>query len=176
MFYTWCIIVDHSFIGLLLYNNTISGHFSLKSLGKECFQETFIYRYIYRKVMVKLSHINLEKEGLDKFISPFEGEILTTLWKEGNLTSADLQKNLEKRDLSMHIATVSGLLSRLIDKGYVTREPMESGSKQRFIYSAKQDEKEFAELISHTILENLNNAFGTDFDQFMRSYIEQHSR
>ncbi|TFH46222.1 MAG: hypothetical protein E4G94_02860 [ANME-2 cluster archaeon] len=60
--------------------------------------------------MVKQSHINLEKDGLDKFISPFEGEILTTLWNEGNLTSADIQKSLEKRDPTMHIATVSGLL------------------------------------------------------------------
>ena len=126
--------------------------------------------------MVKFSHINLEKEGLYKFISPFEGEILTTLWKEGNLTSAGIQKGLEKRDLSMHIATVSGLLSRLIDKGYVTREPVELGSKQRYLYSAKQDEKEFAELISHIIFENLNNAFGSDFDEFIRSYIDQHSR
>ncbi len=76
----------------------------------------------------------------------------------------------------MHIATVSGLLSRLIDKGYVTREPVELGSKQRYLYSAKQDEKEFAELISHIIFENLNNAFGSDFDEFIRSYIDQHSR
>lgn len=121
--------------------------------------------------MVKISHINLDKEGLCKFMSPFEEKILKTLWTEGSLTSTQIQQCLIENNKIMRIATVSGLLNRLMDAGYVSREAVNVDSKHRYIYTAKIGEKEIAEMISHNILEHLKEVFGNDFYESIQSFI-----
>lgn len=104
-------------------------------------------------------------------MSPFEAEILQTLWKKGNLTSTQIQKCLESNGKRMHIATVCGLLNRLIDAGYATREVGEVDSKQRYLYSARYDEKETAKVITLSIIDHLEEVFGNDFHRFILSYV-----
>ncbi|MCL7475460.1 MAG: BlaI/MecI/CopY family transcriptional regulator [ANME-2 cluster archaeon] len=122
--------------------------------------------------MVRINHINLEKRGLLKFISPYEAEILQILWEERNLNSTQIQQYLLKNNRALKIATVSGLLARLEEAGYVTRETVKIDSKLRYVYSPIAGEKDMAELISHGIMEHLEEAFGSDFHEFIRTYLD----
>ncbi|MDW7777031.1 MAG: BlaI/MecI/CopY family transcriptional regulator [Methanosarcinales archaeon] len=124
--------------------------------------------------MVRIHHINLEKKGLMKFMSPYEVEILQILWEKRTLNSTQIQQYLSKNNRVLKIATVSGLLSRLEDAGYVTREIIQSGSKLRYVYSPVAGEKEMAELISHGIMEHLEEAFGSDFYEFIQTYSDMY--
>lgn len=132
--------------------------------------QTFIYFTLTVKLVVRIHHINLEKKGLMKFMSPYEAEILQILWEKRKLNSTQIQQYLSENNRALKIATVSGLLSRLEDAGYVTRETNRSGSKLRYEYSPVAGEKEMAELISHGIMEHLEEAFGSDFHEFIKTY------
>lgn len=120
--------------------------------------------------MVRITHINLANKGMCKFVSPYEAEILRTLWEEGSLNSTEIQQCLKDNNRNLNIATVSGLLARLVDAGYVIREIAKTDSKHRYVYSAKAGEKEMAERISHSILEHLKDAFGSDIHEYINSY------
>ncbi len=134
--------------------------------------QTFIYFTLTVKRVVRINHINLEKKGLLKFLSPYEAEILQILWEKRNLNSTQIQQYLIENNRQLKIATVSGLLARLEDAGYVTRKTAKTGSKLRYVYSPIAGEKEMAELISHGIMEHLEEAFGNDLYEFMNTYSE----
>ena len=105
--------------------------------------------------MVKLDQINLSKDGLTKFFSPIEAEILRTLWTEGEMMTSELTEKT-----SIPLTSIAGTLDRLVKAGYATRRVENISGRVRYIYSPAASEEEVANEITTKILDNLVDAFG----------------
>lgn len=106
--------------------------------------------------MVKISRIDIDKNGLTKFFSPNEVRIMELIWKRGRITSSGMQKELN--DLSL--PCIAGTLDRLVKYGIVGREIDESEKKIKYIYYPKNTREEVAVQISERVIERLIDAFG----------------
>ena len=79
--------------------------------------------------MVKLDRINISNEGLTKFFSPIEAQIMECLWKNEKLTTSEITTKTGILPLSC----VAGTLDRLVKAGFAKREVNKSGQKVRYI-------------------------------------------
>ncbi|SFM92483.1 BlaI/MecI/CopY family transcriptional regulator [Methanolobus profundi] len=105
--------------------------------------------------MVKLDRINLSNEGLTKFFSPIESQIMQVLWENEELTTSMIT---EKTDIPL--SSVAGTLDRLVKAGYANRELDKSGNKVRYIYSASDSMDNTANHITQKVLDSLVDTFG----------------
>jgi predicted transcriptional regulator len=106
--------------------------------------------------MVKIERISLTKKGLTKFFSKNEIRIMELLWKRNNITSTEIQKELN--DLSL--ACVAGTLDRLVRSGFVKRKIDDSNNRIKYIYSATGTKQEVGTKISEKVIESLVDTFG----------------
>lgn len=109
------------------------------------------------KLMVKIERISLEKEGLTKFFSPNESRIMKLLWKNKNMTSPEIKKELN--DLSL--ACVAGTLDRIVKSGFANRKIDENKNRISYIYSPMGNRKKVGDKISEKVIESLVDTFGT---------------
>ncbi len=106
--------------------------------------------------MVKVERINLHKEGLTKFFSPNEVRILELLWKNDDMTSANISEEFD--DLSH--AVVAGTLDRLVKSGFVERRLDEGGTRVRYIYNSVGGRDDVGVRISERVIDSLFETFG----------------
>jgi predicted transcriptional regulator len=105
--------------------------------------------------MVKLDQINISKDGLTKFFSPIEAEILKTLWSEGEMMTAELTEKT-----SIPLTSIAGTLDRLVKAGYATRRIETVNGRVRYVYAPAASEEEVASEITYKILDSLVDTFG----------------
>lgn len=105
--------------------------------------------------MVKLDRINLSNEGLTKFFSPIEAQIMGVLWTKEKVATPEIS---EKTGISL--SSVAGTLDRLVKAGFAKREIDKSGLKIRYLYSATESMDNTANTITRKVLDSLVDTFG----------------
>jgi len=105
--------------------------------------------------MVKLDQINLSNDGLTKFFSPIEAEIMKALWSEGEMTTSELTGKT-----NIPLTSVAGTLDRLVKAGYAVRHVENINGRVRYVYEPAFSEEEAASEITTKILDSLVDAFG----------------
>ncbi len=105
--------------------------------------------------MVKLDQINISKDGLTKFFSPIEAEILRVLWSEGEMMTSELTEKT-----SIPLTSIAGTLDRLVKAGYASRRVDTVNGRVRYIYAPTSSEEEVASEITTKILDSLVDTFG----------------
>jgi predicted transcriptional regulator len=105
--------------------------------------------------MVKLDQINISNDGLTKFFSPIEAEIMKALWSEGEMTTSKLTEKTE-----IPLTSVAGTLDRLVKAGYAMRHVETINGRVRYVYEPAFSEEEAASEITTKILDSLVDAFG----------------
>ncbi|WMW25705.1 BlaI/MecI/CopY family transcriptional regulator [Methanolobus sediminis] len=105
--------------------------------------------------MVKLDRINLSNEGLTKFFSPIESQIMQVLWENEELTTPEIT---EKTDIPL--SSVAGTLDRLVKAGFATRKLDKGEAKVRYLYSAADSMDNTANTITKKVLDSLVDTFG----------------
>ena len=106
--------------------------------------------------MVKITRINLVKDGLEKFFSPNEGRILEYIWDHPKTSSSEIQEHMS--DLSL--ACVAGTLDRLVKSGFVDRKLDENSSRLKYQYFPALTREEVGEKLTERVLESLVDTFG----------------
>jgi predicted transcriptional regulator len=105
--------------------------------------------------MVKLDRINLSNEGLTKFFSPIEAQIMEVLWTNGESTTPEIT---EKTDIPL--SSVAGTLDRLVKAGFAQRKVDTNGQRVRYLYSATESMENTANTITKRVLDSLVDTFG----------------
>jgi len=105
--------------------------------------------------MVKLDRINLSNEGLTKFFSPIEAQIMEVLWTNEVSTTPEIT---EKTDIPL--SSVAGTLDRLVKAGFAKRTVDKSGNRVRYLYSATESMDNTANTITKKVLDSLVDTFG----------------
>ncbi len=105
--------------------------------------------------MVKLDQINISKNGLTKFFSPIEAEILRNLWSDGEMMTSELT---EKTNIPL--TSIAGTLDRLVKAGYAIRRVDTVNGRVRYVYAPAASEEEVASEITTKILDSLVDTFG----------------
>ena len=105
--------------------------------------------------MVKLDQINISNEGLTKFFSPIEAQILKTLWIEGEMMTSELTEKT-----SIPLTSIAGTLDRLVKAGYASRRIDSVNGRVRYVYAPVYTEEEVANEITTKILDSLVDTFG----------------
>jgi predicted transcriptional regulator len=122
-------------------------------------------------LMVKLTRINIGKQGLQKFFSPNEVRIMEFLWELEGVTSSEIQNRL--KDLSL--PCVAGTLDRLVRAELVRRDIDDSSNKIRYLYYPARSMDEVGTLISEKVYDSLVDTFGAvAVDTFGKSRKEKH--
>ncbi len=105
--------------------------------------------------MVRLDQIDISKDGLTKFFSPIEAELMKTLWRKGEMTTSELTEKTK-----IPLTSVAGTLDRLVKAGYATRRVQNINGRVRYVYELVFSEEETATEITTRILDSLVDAFG----------------
>ncbi|MBP2031273.1 putative transcriptional regulator [Methanohalophilus levihalophilus] len=105
--------------------------------------------------MVKVDRINLSNEGLTKFFSPTEAQIMGVLWAHDELTTSEITT---KTDISL--SSVAGTLDRLVKAGFAQRHIDKNAHPVRYVYSASDSIEETANSITRRVLDSLVDTFG----------------
>jgi len=105
--------------------------------------------------MVKLDRINISNEGLTKFFSPIEAQIMEVLWINDKSTTSEITTKT-----GIPLSSVAGTLDRLVKAGFAKREVNKSGPKVRYIYSATEPMDKTASTITKKVLDSLVDTFG----------------
>jgi predicted transcriptional regulator len=105
--------------------------------------------------MVKLDRINLSNEGLTKFFSPIEAEIMEVLWANEESTTPEITEKT-----GIPLSSVAGTLDRLVKAGYAKREVDKNGQRVRYLYSATESLDNTANTITKKVLDSLVDTFG----------------
>jgi len=105
--------------------------------------------------MVKLDRINISNEGLTKFFSPIEAQIMEILWANKESTTPEITKKT-----GIPLSSVAGTLDRLVKAGYAKREMDKKGQRVRYLYSATESMNNTANTITKKVLDSLVDTFG----------------
>lgn len=106
--------------------------------------------------MVKIDRINISNEGLTKFFSPIEAQIMEKLWANDELMTSEITKMT-----SIPLSSVAGTLDRLVKADFAKRRVENKGQRVRYIYSATATADNAANAITTRILDSLVDTFGT---------------
>jgi predicted transcriptional regulator len=105
--------------------------------------------------MVKLDRINISNEGLTKFFSPIEAQIMEILWANKESTTPEITEKT-----GIPLSSVAGTLDRLVKAGYAKREMDKKGQRVRYLYSATESMNNTANTITKKVLDSLVDTFG----------------
>ncbi|HEX7411019.1 MAG TPA: BlaI/MecI/CopY family transcriptional regulator [Bacteroidales bacterium] len=105
--------------------------------------------------MVKLDRINLSNEGLTKFFSPIEAQIMEVLWTNEKSSTPEITVKT-----GIPLSSVAGTLDRLVKAGFAKREVDKTGQKVRYLYSATESMDKTANAITKKVLDSLVDTFG----------------
>ena len=105
--------------------------------------------------MVKIDRINISNEGLTKFFSPIEAQIMEVLWEHDEMMTAEITKMT-----AIPLSSVAGTLDRLVKADFVQRRVEHQGSRVRYVYSATSTAEKAASAITTRILDSLVETFG----------------
>jgi len=105
--------------------------------------------------MVKIERINLSNEGLTKFFSPIEAQIMEVLWINEKVATPEITEKT-----GIPLSSVAGTLDRLVKAGFAKREIDKSGTKIRYLYSATESMDNTANTITKKVLDSLVDSFG----------------
>jgi len=114
-----------------------------------------IFVYSSCKPMVKLDRINLSNEGLTKFFSPIEAQIMEVLWTNEKSTTPEITEKT-----GIPLSSVAGTLDRLVKAGFAKREVDKNGQRVRYLYSATESMDNTANTITKKVLDSLVDTFG----------------
>ena len=114
-----------------------------------------IFVYSSCKRMVKLDRINLSNEGLTKFFSPIEAQIMEVLWTNEKSSTPEITVKT-----GIPLSSVAGTLDRLVKAGFAKREVDKTGQKVRYLYSATESMDKTANAITKKVLDSLVDTFG----------------
>ncbi|MNI15531.1 Transcriptional regulator BlaI [compost metagenome] len=104
---------------------------------------------------MKNQKLNLKNRGLELFFGPLEAKIMDILWSAPQLSIKEVQTRLEK-EKDINFNTVMTVMSRLLDKGILTKTMQGRTSMYRPVDSKEQ----FLESQSKEISLNLVEDFG----------------
>lgn len=105
--------------------------------------------------MVKIDRINISNEGLTKFFSPIEAQIMEVLWENNEMMTSEITKKT-----SIPLSSVAGTLDRLVKADFAKRRLEKNGQRVRYIYSATTTADSAASAITTRILDSLVDTFG----------------
>ena len=115
--------------------------------------------------MVKIDRINISNEGLTKFFSPIEAQIMEVLWKNDELMTSEITKKT-----NIPLSSVAGTLDRLVKADFAQRRVENQGQRVRYIYSATTTADNAANAITTRILDSLVDTFGAVAIENFSSY------
>ena len=115
--------------------------------------------------MVKIDRINISNEGLTKFFSPIEAQIMEVLWKNDELMTSEITKKT-----NIPLSSVAGTLDRLVKADFAQRRVENQGQRVRYIYSATTTADNAATTITTRILDSLVDTFGAVAIENFSSY------
>lgn len=105
--------------------------------------------------MVKLDRINLSNQGLTKFFSPIEAQIMEVLWTNETSTTPEITEKT-----GIPLSSVAGTLDRLVKAGFAKRDMDKTGQRVRYLYSASESMDSTANTITKKVLDSLVDTFG----------------
>ncbi|KAF5419264.1 MAG: putative transcriptional regulator [Candidatus Methanocomedens sp.] len=105
--------------------------------------------------MVKVDRINISNEGLTKFFSPIEAQIMEVLWENNEMMTAEITKMT-----GIPLSSVAGTLDRLVKADFAQRRVENQGKRVRYVYSATTTADNAANAITTRILDSLVDTFG----------------
>lgn len=114
-----------------------------------------IFVYGCCKHMVKLDRINLSNQGLTKFFSPIEAQIMEVLWTNETSTTPEITEKT-----GIPLSSVAGTLDRLVKAGFAKRDMDKTGQRVRYLYSASESMDSTANTITKKVLDSLVDTFG----------------
>ncbi|WP_248923930.1 BlaI/MecI/CopY family transcriptional regulator [Paenibacillus hamazuiensis] len=98
---------------------------------------------------------NNSQRGLERFFGPLEAKIMDILWAHSGLSIKDVQLKLEKeKDLNYN--TVMTVMTRLLDKGVLTKTVVGRTS----LFTPVQSKEQFLEKQSKELSQSLMEDFG----------------
>lgn len=115
--------------------------------------------------MVKVDRINISNEGLTKFFSPIEAQIMKVLWENNELMTSEITKKT-----NIPLSSVAGTLDRLVKADFAQRRVENQGQRVRYIYSATTTADNAATAITTRILDSLVDTFGAVAIENFSSY------
>jgi len=118
--------------------------------------------------MVKLDRINLSNEGLTKFFSPIEAQIMEVLWINEESTTPEITEKT-----GVPLSSVAGTLDRLVKAGFAKRTMDKSGHRVRYLYSATESMDKTANTITQKVLDSLVDTFGKVAVENFHTYKKQ---
>ena len=105
--------------------------------------------------MVKIDRINISNEGLTKFFSPIEAQIMEVLWENNEMMTSEITT-----ETNIPLSSVAGTLDRLVKADFAKRRLEKNGQRVRYIYSATTTADNAASAITTRILDSLVDTFG----------------
>lgn len=107
--------------------------------------------------MPKLKRIDISKKGMRMFFSETELRVLEHLWsRQGPTTASEIAEALG----GVKVTTVTCLLKRLVNEGYVRRSLDTSGTRLRYLYFAAASREETRDSLVDRVVRALVNGFG----------------
>ncbi len=88
-------------------------------------------------------------------LGELEQQIMDIVWEQKNCSTRDVLTKIE-RDKKLAYTTVSTILQRLYDKGFLTREESRAGH----IYSPKLSRENYTKKVAKAFLKNFISSFG----------------
>jgi predicted transcriptional regulator len=97
------------------------------------------------------------RDRAEQLLGPLEAACMRTLWRRSPATVAEVLERINTRhDPPLAYTTVLTVLSRLHDKGHVTRERVGRG----YAYTAALDEDELVDALSRREVDRLLERYG----------------
>lgn len=108
---------------------------------------------------MKISKLNLEEEGLNRFFGPLEARIMDILWASDGLTAKEMQSTLTQES-SISVNAVMTVMNRLFDKGHLTKVQIGTGRNKAAQFRPVQSREQFLSEQTKAVSQGLIKEFG----------------
>jgi len=132
---------------------------------------------------MKVKKLNVGGEGLNRFFGPLEAKIMDLLWSSEGMSVKEVQSVLSQ-DNPISINAVTTVMSRLLDKGHLTKVLTGTGRTQASRFSTVQSKEQFLSEQTKAVSQGLIQEYGSlvvshmidaleDVDQEMIAKLER---
>lgn len=132
---------------------------------------------------MKVKKLNVGGEGLNRFFGPLEAKIMDLLWSSEGMSVKEVQSVLNQ-DNPISINAVTTVMSRLSDKGHLTKTLTGTGRTQASRFSTVQSKEQFLSEQTKAVSQGLIQEYGSlvvshmidaleDVDQEMIAKLER---
>jgi len=109
---------------------------------------------------MKIKKMNVGGEGLNRFFGPLEARIMDLLWSSEGMSVKEVQSILQP-DHPISVNAVTTVLSRLLEKGHLTKRLVGTGRTQAARFSPVQTKEQFLSEQTKAVSQGLIQEYGS---------------